>query len=258
MNNTLVSIIMPAYNSEYFLPDTIESIINQTFGNWALIVIDYASKDDWRKINRKYENQSQKVNLISMKNNNGPAVSRNAGIEVACGRYIAFLDSDDMWIPEKLEKQLAFMNRNDLALSYTAYHTIDGESGAVTGIVHAPEKVDYRELLKQNTIGCLTAMYDTQKLGKIYMPDILKRQDFALWLDILKRTPYAMGLNEPLAYYRQRSDSLSSNKIGASLYNWKLYREVEKLPLYKAIYYFGWYTYKILGKYYGFKKRKKI
>ena len=115
--------------------------------------------------------------------------------------------------------------------------------------INIPEKVDYSELLKQNIIGCLTAMYDTEKVGKIYMPNMRKRQDFGLWLKILKKVPYAYGIDEPLAYYRVRSTSVSSNKIEASKYNWKLYREVEKLPLYKAIYYFGWYTYRSILKY---------
>jgi hypothetical protein len=110
--------------------------------------------------------------------------------------------------------------------------------------------VDYRELLKQNIIGCLTAIYDTEKVGKVYMPEIRKRQDFGLWLKILRRVPVAYGLDEPLAEYRVRSsDSVSSNKLKASLYNWRLYREVEKLPLAKALYYFGWYTYRSLVKY---------
>ncbi len=250
----MVSVITPLYNAEKFIIETISSVQAQSYNDWEMIIRDDLSSDMSAELVERISGGDQRVQLIRQKHNAGPASARNAGIKVARGRYIAFLDSDDIWMPEKLERQLAFMSRNDLALSYTAYQTIDEESGAVTGTVQALGKVDYRELLKQNVIGCLTAIYDTQKLGKVYMPDILKRQDFALWLDILKRTPYAMGLNEALAYYRQRSDSLSSSKLQASLYNWKMYREVEKLPLHKAIYYFSWYTYRILNKYYGFKK----
>ncbi len=235
---------MPSYNSEQFLPATIDSVINQTFKEWELIIIDDCSPDNSNKIIEDYMQRSEKIKLISLKSNSGPAIARNRGIREAKGRYIAFLDSDDLWHPNKLSKQLSFMKKQDAALSFTGYDRIDEQSGKVTGQLHVPFRVDYDELLKQNIIGCLTAMYDTQKLGKVYMPDILKRQDFALWLTILKKIPYAYGLNEPLAYYRVRTASVSSNKILASKYNWKLYREVEKLPLHKAIYYFGWYTYK--------------
>ena len=141
------------------------------------------------------------------------------------------------------------MQKENIALSYTGYYRIEEESGEIIDQIHMPKKINYSELLKQNIIGCLTAIYDTQKIGKVYMPDIRKRQDFGLWLKILKRVPYAYGIDEPLGYYRVRTNSVSSNKILASTYNWKLYREVEKLPIYKAIYYFGWYTFTSILKY---------
>ncbi len=249
MDSIKVSVIMPSYNSEQFLHATIDSVINQTFTEWELIVIDDCSSDNSNKIIDEYMQKSEKVKLISLKHNSGPAIARNRGIEESKGRYIAFLDSDDLWHPDKLSKQLSFMKKEDASLSFTGYKRIDERSDMVIGQLDVPFRVDYNELLKQNIIGCLTAIYDTQKIGKIYMPDILRRQDFGLWLKILKKVPYAYGLNEPLAYYRVRTSSVSSNKILASKYNWKLYREVEKLPLYKAIYYFGWYTYRSILRY---------
>ena len=249
MNNIEVSVIMPSYNSEQFLPATIDSVINQTFTEWELIIIDDCSSDNSNKIIEYYMQRSEKIKLISLESNCGPAIARNRGIGEAKGRYIAFLDSDDLWYPDKLLKQISFMKEHNAALSFTGYYHIDEKSGTVIDQMYIPDKINYSGLLKQNIIGCLTAMYDTQKLGKVYMPDILKRQDFALWLTILKKIPYAYGLNEPLAYYRVRTASVSSNKILASKYNWKLYREVEKLPLHKAIYYFGWYTYRSILKY---------
>lgn len=249
MDNIEVSVIMPSYNSEQFLPATIDSVINQTFKAWELIIIDDCSPDNSNKIIEDYMQRSEKIKLISLESNCGPAIARNRGIQEAKGRYIAFLDSDDLWHPDKLLKQLSFMKEQDVSLSFTRYDRIDEQSGMVIDQLHVPFRVDYHELLKQNIIGCLTAVYDTQKLGKVYMPDILKRQDFALWLTILKKIPYAYGLDEPLAYYRVRTASVSSNKILASKYNWKLYREVEKLPLHKAIYCFGWYTYKSILRY---------
>jgi len=245
----LASIIMPNYNSAPFIQESIVSILSQDYENWELIIVDDYSSDDSLKIIEVLMADNKRIKLIQLAQNGGPAVARNRAIEEANGRYIAFLDSDDLWHPEKLSKQISFMQKHDVALSYTGYYRIEEKSGEIIDQIHVPKKVDYNELLKQNIIGCLTAMYDTQKIGKVYMPEILKRQDFGLWLSILKLVPYAYGLDEPLAYYRVRTTSVSSNKMLASKYNWKLYREVEKLPLYKAIYYFGWYTYRSILKY---------
>jgi len=210
MPNNLISIITPSYNASKFIAKCIDSVISQTYQRWEMIIVDDCSPK---------------------------------------GRYIAFLDSDDLWHQEKLEKQLQFMQEHAIALSYTAYSSIDESTGEVIREIAIPSQIDYTQLLKQNIIGCLTAMYDTHILGKVTMPMIRKRQDFALWLKILKEVPYAYGLDEVLAYYRVRGHSVSSNKIEASLYNWKLYREIEKLPLHKALYYFSWYTYKSILKY---------
>ncbi|MEA3419665.1 MAG: glycosyltransferase family 2 protein [Campylobacterota bacterium] len=247
--NQLISIIMPSYGSATFLPAVIDSVLDQTFKEWELIIVDDCSPDNSNMIVEEYMQHCEKIKLVKLENNSGPAVARNRGIKEARGRYIAFLDSDDLWAPEKLSRQLAFMEEHDAALSFTGYYRIEEDSNKVIDQMHVPKKVDYSELLKQNIIGCLTAMYDTKILGKVYMPEILKRQDFALWLDILKKVPCAYGLDEPLAYYRVRTSSLSSNKIAVSKYNWKMYREIEKLPMYKAVYYFGWYTYKSILKY---------
>ena len=245
----LISIIMPNYNSASFIEKSITSVLMQTYENWELILADDCSTDDSVKIIELLIADDKRIKLIKLAQNSGPAVSRNRAIKEARGRYIAFLDSDDLWTPNKLSKQISFMQEHDVALSYTGYYRIEENSGEIIDQINIPEKVDYSELLKQNIIGCLSAVYDTQKIGKVYMPDILKRQDFALWLNILKKIPYAYGIDEPLAYYRVRKTSVSSNKLIASKYNWKLYREIEKLPLYKAIYYFGWYTYKSFLKY---------
>lgn len=245
----LVSIIMPNYNCAPFIAESIESVFAQTYENWELILIDDHSTDDSVKVIESLMADEKRLMLIKFSKNSGPAIARNRAIEEAKGRYIAFLDSDDKWHPNKLSTQISFMQKQEIALSFTGYYHIEEDSGTVLNNMHAPNRVNYHELLKKNIIGCLTAIYDTDKLGKVYMPDIRKRQDYALWLAILKKIPYAYGLNEMLGYYRVRTNSVSSNKILASKYNWKLYREIEKLPLYKAIYYFGWYTYKSILKY---------
>lgn len=245
----LVSIITPSYNSLDFVSMTIDSVLNQTYQNWEMIIVDDVSSDNSCETIEAYSKKDSRIKLIRLEINSGPAIARNRALKEAKGRYMAFLDSDDLWHPDKLSKQISFMKEKGIALSYTGYYRIEEESEETIDQIPVPNKVDYSELLKQNIIGCLTAMYDTQKLGKVYMPTILKRQDFALWLNILKKIPYAYGIDEPLAYYRVRKTSVSSNKLIASKYNWKLYREIEKLPLYKAIYYFGWYTYKSILKY---------
>jgi len=249
MRNNLISIITPSYNASKFIAKCIDSVIAQTYQKWEMIIVDDCSPDNSNAIIEKYMQKESRIRLIKLAKNSGAAVARNRAIQEAKGRYIAFLDSDDLWYQEKLEKQLRFMQEHAIALSYTAYSSIDESTGEVIREIAIPSQVDYTQLLKQNSIGCLTAMYDTHILGKVMMPIIRKRQDFALWLTILKEVPYAYGLDEVLAYYRVRGHSVSSNKIEASLYNWKLYREIEKLPLHKALYYFSWYTYKSILKY---------
>lgn len=244
-----VSIIMPLYNSEIFLPLAIKSVINQTYKNWELLIIDDKSTDNSLQIAKEYTERDCRIKVIELQNNSGPAIARNTGIQVAKGKYIAFLDSDDMWMPEKLELQIKFMNERNASFSYTAYKKID-EDGENRGIVSVPESITYNKLLNTNIIGCLTAVYNAEKLGKVYMPNIIKRQDYALWLKILKNEGQAFGLNVPLAVYRVRKNSVSSNKFRAAVYQWKIYREIEEINLLKSLYHFINYMY------YGFKKYK--
>jgi len=245
----MVSIITPNYNSESFVRQTIDSVRSQTHTDWEMIIVDDVSSDKSTQIIEEYMQKDKRIKLIRLKNNSGPAQARNRAIKEAKGRYIAFLDSDDYWHKDKLTKQLKFMQDHHCELSFTAYESIDELTGETIKKIAVPLRIDYKTLLKQNIMGCLTVMYDTQKLGKVMMPDIIKRQDYALWLKLLKQVPHAYGLDEPLAYYRVRNFSVSSNKIIASKYHWRVLRDIERLPLYKAIYYFGWYTYKSIMKY---------
>lgn len=238
--NSLVSIITPSYNSSQFIEGTIQSIFNQTYQNWELIIIDDCSKDNSCAVIQKYADQDKRVQLIKLEKNSGAAVARNTGIEHATGRFIAFLDSDDTWHPEKLEKQIHFMLEHDYAFTYTQYHQVN-EKGETIGHLYFPAKTNYKNLLKTCVIGCLTAMYDTKKIGKVYFPLIRKRQDFALWLKILKIVPFAYCVSEDLASYTVRSDSISSNKFKAAQYNWHLYRNIEKLSIFLSMYYFSNY-----------------
>ncbi len=237
----LVSIITPSYNSAKFIGKTIDSFISQTYKNWEMIIIDDCSTDSSAEFIKTYEEKDSRIKLVQLKENSGAAVARNIGIQLAQGRFIAFLDSDDSWLPEKLERQIDFMLFNDYSFTYTSYLKVD-EGGKVLGIVPIPNKINYSELLKTCVIGCLTVIYDTKKIGKQEFPLIRKRQDFALWLKILKKVNYAHGLQENLANYTIRSDSISANKFKAAQYNWYLYRYFEKLSLFASFYYFSHYA----------------
>lgn len=237
----LVSIITPTHNSSSFISQTIDSVLAQTYGNWEMIIVDDCSTDNTVQIVEDYLKKDSRIRLIRLGKNCGPAVARNRAIEEAMGRYIAFLDSDDIWLPEKLEKQTAFMRENDVDLCYSSYYIID-ENGSEKGVFITKEKATYWDLLKTCCIGNLTAIYDAERLGKQYMEDV-GHQDYTLWLKILKGGATAAGILEPLAKYRIRSKSVSSNKIKAARWQWHIYRNVERLSLPQSVYYFAHYAY---------------
>ncbi|MGA1933010.1 glycosyltransferase family 2 protein [Arcobacter sp. YIC-464] len=240
MDKDLISIITPSYNSSSFISLTINSVLNQTYQNWEMIIVDDVSPDDANKIIEDYCEKDRRIKLIHLEVNSGPAVARNRAIEESKGRYIAFLDADDLWELEKLEKQIKFMKEKDCALSYSSYKTMSEEGELSEKVIIPPLKLSYTDLLKTNCIGCLTAIYDTKKVGKIYMPLIKKRQDYGLWLRILKRTDFAYGFAEPLATYRLMTNSVSSNKIKLLKYNYLLFKEHEGFSFIKAFYYLCW------------------
>ncbi|CAI3796517.1 glycosyltransferase family 2 protein [Rheinheimera sp. MM224] len=229
-----VSVIMPAYNVAGYIAESIQSVIAQSFQQWELLIVDDRSTDDTVNVVQQYANDSR-IKLIQNDKNLGGAGSRNVAIKAAQGRYIAFLDSDDLWAPEKLERQLAFMHEKKADFSFSGYSTIT-EQGAVVDDIEVPSKINFNKLLKHNYIGCLTAIYDTKPFGKIYMPLVRKRQDFALWLELLKRFDYAYGLNENLGQYRVRAGSLSASKKDALVYYWRVLRQVGECNLFSSIY----------------------
>ena len=249
MKEKLVSIITPSYKSEKFIAQTIASVLKQTYSNWEMIIVDDVSPDNSNKIIEEYIKKDSRIKLIKLEKNIGPAVARNRAIEETQGRYIAFLDADDLWMPEKLEKQLDFMHENDLAFTYSSYDLIDEDGKNHLGTFITKEFISYEGMLKTSSVGCLTAIYYTKKLGKLFMPNVLKRQDYGLWLKILKEIKTTKGMLEPLATYRILKNSVSSNKIKAAQYQWKIYREVEKLNLFQSIYYFVQYAYHGVIKY---------
>jgi len=249
----LVSIITPMYNSENFIISTIKSVCMQSYQNWEMIIIDDGSTDNGVDRVKELENNDKRIRIIIQESNKGSAQARNTGIKHSRGRYIAFLDSDDLWESEKLKNQLKFMKEKNSPLSFTAYQKINEEGEFLGQVNISTPKIEYKDLLKTNHIGCLTAIFDTKLLGgKMYMPLLEKRHDHGLWLSILQQGHTAYGLKEVLGKYRIRDGSISNNKIDNVKYQWKLYREIEKLNIIKSIYYMSFYAY------HGIKKHGRL
>jgi glycosyltransferase involved in cell wall biosynthesis len=245
--SSLVSIVTPSYNSGPFIAQTIESVLAQTYPHWEMLIVDDGSVDQSISIVEQYHHRDSRVRLIQMAQNGGVARARNRAIEEARGQYIAFLDSDDLWQPQKLEKQVRFMEETGAALSCTAYLRMN-EAGTIRKeIVTVPNRVSYRSLLKSNTIGCLTALYDAKKVGPVAFQKV-GHEDYLFWLEILKRGNEAYGLTEPLSIYRMRSGSVSRNKFKVARYQWRIYRELEHLSLAESLLYFIQYVYYGLTK----------
>ncbi len=258
----MVSIITPSYNCADFIADTIRSILAQTYKNWELLITDDCSTDNSREIIKAFSDSDPRIKLFCLRENSGAGIARNNSIEQACGRFIAFCDSDDRWYPEKLEKQLAFMEETGTGLSYTSYDTTD-ESGKIIGYVNCLPKLNFSKILRDNGIGCLTAIYDAEKIGKHYMPSIRKRQDWCLWISIIKKIGECHGLREPLAIYRIRSGSISSNKVAMLKYNFNVYHEVlgyNRLTATTLLlgYFLPYYFYKKIKQKQDYKKRIQI
>ena len=237
----LISIIVPVYNAEKYIQNTIQMVRQQTYTQWELILVDDCSSDKSAEIIRK-EITDNRIRLIQNAENKGAAASRNAGIDAANGRYIAFLDADDVWLPEKLEKELNFVKETGAAFAFTSYEFGDEEAKPTGRIVHAPAELDFKHALTRTVIFTTTVMFDTDKLGKeqIHMP-LIASEDTATWWKILKTGVVARGLDEVLAIYRRPANSLSSNKFVAMKRVWNLYREIAGLGVIKScICFVGW------------------
>ncbi|MEV7088892.1 glycosyltransferase family A protein [Streptomyces sp. NPDC093085] len=235
----LVSVVMPVYNSAATLGAAVRSVLAQTHTDLELLITDDQSSDNSMELLREFAREDKRVRPESAPERGGAGRARNLAIERARGDYVAFLDSDDMWLPEKTERQIAFAAAGTAPLTHTSYYKMDadyaGESTTFTPngrVVRAREHVDYRAMLVQDHIGALTAMYDRKALGTRLMPEMRKRQDYALWLSIMRDGADARGLPEPLAVYRaHQANSLSSNKLSLIPYNWSLYRDHEHLSI---------------------------
>lgn len=231
----MVSIIVPVYRAEPYIAETIEMVKRQTYKNWELILVDDCSPDNSAQVIEREIAQAAEnicIRLIHKEQNEGAASARNTGIDAAKGRYIAFLDADDIWMPDKLEKELAFMEDKQAAFAFTAYEFGDENAKGTGKIVNVPERLTYRKALSRTIIFTTTVIFDTAKISKeqIHMP-LVASEDTATWWKVLRQGYVAYGLNEVLAIYRRPAKSLSSNKFVAMQRIWNLYRKEEKLSL---------------------------
>lgn len=242
----LVSIIMPMYNSAAYVVEAIQSVLTQTYTNWELIVVDDCSRDDSVARVKEFCSIDSRISLFKTDKASGsPTTPRNEGVKHANGRFIAFLDSDDMWLPTKLEEQLKVFKESDgsVAIVYSDYEKIT-EGGERSGrVVKAPAKATYVSMLKGNVIGNLTGIYDTAKVGKVFFQRI-HHEDYVMWLSILKKDFIARNTETVTALYRVRSESLTSKKFSLLTWQWNIYVNVEKTGYLRAIYYYAIYACK--------------
>ena len=224
----LVSILTPTFNAEKFIRATIKSVQEQTYENWEMILVDDASTDNTVSIIEDFAQRDNRIKLFKLSENRGNGFARNAALNKATGKYIAYLDADDLWFPSKLEKQIQFLNANNLHFTFSYYDSIDEEGNNLNRRVESPNPLIYKQLFFCNYVGNLTAIYDADYFGKIILETSQKRQDWRLWLTILKQIKTAEVVPESLAFYRIRKDSISSSKFKLIKHNFGVYREFHR------------------------------
>ncbi len=230
----LISVVIPSYNSEDFISDAITSVLNQTYNNIELIIVDDCSTDSTVAIINNFLKKDSRIVFSQLKQNSGAAVARNKAIEIANGDYIAFLDSDDKWLPNKLDIQHKLIEEKKCAVVYSSYYCMSEQGVLLNKTIEALPELNFNKILKCNYIGNLTGMYSVAKLGKLYAPNIRKRQDWALWISAIKNGGKAYGTLEPLAVYRERNNSISSNKTQMIKYNFIIYKDFLNYSFFKS------------------------
>lgn len=224
METALVSIITPSFNSEKFIVETIQSVQNQTYQNWEMIIVDDCSTDQTVSIIEQFVKNDNRIHLFQLDKNSGAGIARETALSNAKGDYIAFLDADDLWKPLKIEKQLQFLKDNKVPFTFSFYECIDEEGNALDRIVEAPRNLSYHQLFFCNYVGNLTGIYEVNYFGKITISATRKRQDWMVWLTILKKIKKAKPVPESLAFYRIRDNSLSASKVDLLKHNFAVYR----------------------------------
>ncbi len=247
MAKKLVSIITPTYNCAKFIAKTLDSVQAQTYKDWEMIIVDDQSQDNTKEIVEGYMKNDSRIKYHLLEVNSGAAVARTTAMKLAKGSYMAFLDSDDIWTKDKLERQINWMEENGYAFSCTAYEKIDEGDKSLGKTVKTVKKTDYNRLLLDCPVGNSTVMYNVEKMGKFEVPNIRKRNDDALWLQMLKKEKYIWGMPEVLMQYRIRKNSISSNKFKVIKYHWILYRKIERLSVIRSAFHiFWWCVIKVL------------
>lgn len=241
----LVSIITPVYNSEKYISETIDSVLSQTYENWEMIIADDCSKDNTAEVIKSFKDP--RIKYFKLVENGGAARARNVALDNAKGQILAFLDADDMWKPEKLEKQLGFMKKNKYGFTFTGYEILRDEENKV---IKVSKKLNYSQFMKNTIIGTLTVMLDKDIVGDIRLVDVKKDHDSMTWARILRLGHFAYGLNESLAYYRKVEGSISNDKFKAAKTHWNNCRNIEKLSIPKCLYYFFFYGLNAVKKHY--------
>ncbi|WP_405224908.1 glycosyltransferase family 2 protein [Dokdonia sp. Asnod1-B02] len=250
-NEFKVSIITPVYNAERFLRETSSFVVNQTYQNWEWLLVDDCSQDNSRNILKELASKDKRIKPVFLDINGGSGPARNIAIDQASGKYIAFLDSDDFWSLNKLERHVAFMQEHDASFSHTSYGFTNEEGNRIRDTYHVSRKpVTFKDLLKRTEISCLTAMYDQEKIGKYFMPDVRRKQDYALWLSILKDGYCSIPLDEELALYRQVKGSATNNKFKLIFKHYSFLRKYAQLSRLEAIKYSIHWGLNGLKKYY--------
>ena len=246
--NALVSIITPSYNSERFINECICSVLEQTYTNWELLIVDDASEDGSKQLINSFTEKDSRISSHFLDINVGAAEARNVAISKATGRYIAFLDIDDVWKKEKLTEQIDFMKNHDIAFSFSSYQPISEDGSQIFKEIEAPLIMDYNLFLKNTIIGCLTVVLDKHKIGDFKMPNLRTSQDMALWLSIMRNGFDAYGIEKSLAYYRIVGTSNTSNKLKVIRGVWQVYRKEEGLGYLKSIWCFLHYVFNAIKK----------
>lgn len=234
MNEDLVSIVMPAYNAERYIRDAVESVLQQTYGEWELLLVDDCSTDSTPNVISEYAERDGRIRAMRTSCNTGiPSEVRNVAMRAAQGRYIAFLDADDIWVPTKLEEQVSLMKRRNCAIVYSDYEKMDEDGTRFKRVVRNPSKTTYRELLGGNVILQSSGIFDVMKIGR---PEFLQihHEDFKFWLDALRIASEAVNTEKVHVYYRQQPNSLSGNKLRAMKWTWDVYRKGEGLSVFVA------------------------
>ena len=248
MMEPLVSIIMPCYNAERYVAQSIESVLAQTYQNWELLITDDGSTDKSVEIVSKYCTTDDRINILVPDEHQGIARTRNMSIARAKCKFVAFLDSDDIWYPEKLEKQVSYMLENDVAFTYSSYEVIDAQGNSKNKVVQDAGVMSYKKYLRNTIICCGTVVIDREKTGHFATPIIKTSEDMSLWLSIMKRGFDAYPVPGPLHKYRITPGSASSNKIKAACDVWRVYRKIEKLSLPVSVFNFVCYTFNAVKK----------